>query len=164
MSTQADERLRELEAAGLTPAEAHEAVLEEQALQRKEKTMPRGTRVAGIGKPDFSSFERQPAVGIHDGVPYTERDLEHAEAADGLGTSAKPDPDVIFHTADTSPTLKRWKAEEAARQKDREEKEREVLAEARRRLDQVADDAKREAEVQQAMERIRSGQLREPGR
>jgi hypothetical protein len=42
--------------------------------------------------------------------------------------------------------------------------EREVLDEARRRLDQEADDAKREGAVRQAMERIRSGNLREPGR
>jgi len=164
MSTQADERLRELEEAGLSPAEAYEAVLEEQQLKRKEASMARGTRIAGIGTPDFSNLKHQPAVGIHDGRPYTVRDLEEAEAADGVGTSAKPDADVIFHSVETSPTLKRWKAEEEARQKAREEKEQEVLAEARRRLDQEADDAKRESEVQQAMERIRSGNVREPGR
>ncbi len=165
MSTYADpiERLRELEEAGLEPALAHEAVLEEQAQQRKEKTMPRGTGLTGR-KPDFSSLKHQRAIGVHDGVAYSERDLEHAEAANGLGTSAKPDADVVFHTADTSPTLKRWKREEAERQKAREEKEREVLDEARRRLDAEADEAKREAEVQQAMERIRSGNVREAGR
>jgi hypothetical protein len=166
MSTYADvdERLHELEEAGLTPAEAHEAVLEEQAQQRKEASMARGTRIAGIGTPDFSNLKHQPAVGIHKGQPYTERDLEQADAADGVGTSAAPDQDVIFHNEATSPTLKRWKAEEAERQKAREEKEQEVLAEARRRLDQEADDAKRESEVQQAMERIRAGNVREPGR
>jgi hypothetical protein len=161
------DRITELREAGLTAEEAIEAVQEEEQLrerQQKEATMARGTGVTGR-KPDLSSLNKpEPAIGIHDGKPYTERDLERATAADGLGTSGRPDTDVVFHNEQTSPTLKRWKAEEEARQKAREEHEREVLAEARRRLDQEADDAKRESEVQRAMERIRSGQLREPGR
>jgi hypothetical protein len=157
-------RVEELRKAGLTTAEAIEAVEEEEALRerqkQKEAKMPAPTR-----RPDFSSFnKREPAIGIHKGEAYSERDLERAEQADGLGTSAKPNTDVVFHNEATSPTLKRWKAEEAERQKAREEKEREVLEEARRRLDQEADEAKREAEVQAAMERIRSGNVREPGR
>jgi hypothetical protein len=163
-STDPTERLRELEEAGLSPALAHEALIEDQELQRREHKMARGTGLTGR-KPDFSSFGKEaPLVGVHDGKAYTERDLLEAEAADGIGSSAKPDTDVVFHNEATSPTLRRWKAEEAERQKAREEKEQEVLAEARRRLDQEADDAKRESEVQQAMERIRSGNVREPGR
>jgi hypothetical protein len=163
------DRITELREAGLTTAEAIEAVeeeeqLRERQLQEKEAKMGRrGTGVAGIGKPDFSNLKHQPAVGIHDG--YTERDLEQADAADGVGTSAKPDEEVIFHNEATSPTLKRWKAEENARVAEREAREREILEIARAELDAEADEEKKRMEVERVKESILAGTLRrEPGR
>lgn len=161
------DRMAELREAGLTAEEAIEAVAEEEALQErleKEATMSRGTRVAGIGQPDFSRLRPEKAIGIDaDGLPYSQRDLDEAEPAETVGTSQDPDTHVVWHTAESSPTLTRWKAEEEARQKAREEHERTIYDEAQRRLDQEADDAKRETEVQEAMERIRTGTVREPG-
>jgi hypothetical protein len=98
------DRMAELREAGLTAAEAIECVEEEEELRERQK-QKEAKMPAPTTQPDFSSFERQPAVGIHDGRPYSQRDLENAKAADGLGTSAKPAPDVVFHTADTSPTF-----------------------------------------------------------
>src|SRR5438874_1478097 len=86
------ERIAELREAGLSRELAIEAVEEEQ-LATKEAAMSGGTRVAGAGKPDFSRYgpSGELAIGIHGGIPYSERDLEEAESADSVGTSAEPD-------------------------------------------------------------------------
>jgi hypothetical protein len=64
----------------------------------------------------------------------------------GAGSSAKPDQDVIFHSPETSPTLRKWKEEEAARTAERESREREIYEAARAELDAEADEAKQRTE------------------
>ena len=127
--------------------------------------MARGTGLTGR-KPDFSSLRApEPAVGIHDGKPYSARDLETAEAADGVGSSRVPDKDVVFHGPQTSPTLKRWQAEEDARVAEWEAQEREVFEAARAELDAEADEEKKQMEIERVKDGIRAGTLRrEPGR
>ncbi len=165
-------RVAELREHGLTAAEALEAVTEEEELEalqertRKEKKLMAKPHLGmGVGqRKDLSKFGPTEVVTIRKGEPVYRDDIATAEAAEGIGTASEPDTEVYWLKPDESPVRQEWDRQRDQEQKDREQREAEVQAEARRRLDEQADQERHEAEVAAAMERIRQGTARVPGR